>query len=68
MCGLVAIYGYHESADQVDKSELIKIRDHMIDRGPDAKGIWFSNDNLKSQIWFLKPKLFFFKTRVRALL
>ena len=45
MCGIVAIYGYHETAHQIDQSELIRIRDHMTVRGPDGSGIWISSNN-----------------------
>lgn len=44
MCGIVTIYGYGHNAPLVDREELLKIRDHMIKRGPDGKGEWFSED------------------------
>ena len=44
MCGIVAIYGYHEASDQVDQHELILIRDHMTLRGPDGNGMWISRN------------------------
>mgnify|MGYP000445083330 CR=1 FL=1 len=44
MCGIVAIYGYHETANQVDQHELILIRDHMTLRGPDGSGMWVSSN------------------------
>ena len=46
MCGIVAIFSYKNEAPQVDKDELLRIRDAMISRGPDGKGIWVS-DNCK---------------------
>ncbi len=44
MCGIVAIFGYGDNAPQVDREELRTIRDSMINRGPDGKGEWFSED------------------------
>lgn len=44
MCGIVAIYSYNQNALPIDHDELISIRDHMEDRGPDAAGAWFSTD------------------------
>jgi asparagine synthase (glutamine-hydrolysing) len=45
MCGIAGIYAYHSAANSVDRSELIRIRDHMAARGPDGCGAWFSQDN-----------------------
>lgn len=45
MCGIVAIYGYHNAAEQVNQRELLRIRDHMTMRGPDGSGIWVSDNN-----------------------
>ena len=44
MCGVAAIFAYHDAAPQVDRDELRRIRDHMVSRGPDGKGEWFSDD------------------------
>ena len=44
MCGLVAIFGYQNSAPDVDQSELNRIRESMIVRGPDGSGTWVSDD------------------------
>jgi asparagine synthase (glutamine-hydrolysing) len=44
MCGIAAIYAFHSSAPPVDREELLRIRDHMTARGPDAKGQWYSDD------------------------
>jgi len=44
MCGIAAIYSYHPVACSVNREELRLIRDHMITRGPDGKGEWFSDD------------------------
>ena len=46
MCGIVAIYSYKIDAPPVDDEELLRIREAMISRGPDGKGIWVS-DNRK---------------------
>jgi len=45
MCGIVAIFSYHKAAPVVDRSELIRIRDRMLLRGPDGAGQWYSKDN-----------------------
>lgn len=45
MCGIVAIYNYHDGAGPVDREELRVIRDHMAARGPDGKGEWYAADN-----------------------
>jgi len=45
MCDIAGIYAYHPDAPAVDRVELRLIRDHMISRGPDGEGEWFSNDN-----------------------
>ncbi len=44
MCGIVTIFNYN-SNESVDRSELLRIRDHMITRGPDGAGEWYSKDN-----------------------
>lgn len=44
MCGIAAIFAFHSSAPPVDRHELIRIRDAMTVRGPDAKGEWYSED------------------------
>ncbi len=44
MCGITAIFAYHDAAPEVDRDELRRIRDHMAARGPDGKGEWFSQD------------------------
>jgi len=45
MCGIAAIYAYENSAPPVDREELLRIRDHMVTRGPDGFGDWYSGDN-----------------------
>jgi asparagine synthase (glutamine-hydrolysing) len=42
MCGIVGIYAYHPSAPVPDRGELLRIRDHMMLRGPDGAGEWTS--------------------------
>ena len=44
MCGVAGIYAYHYASNPVDRDELIRIRDHMRKRGPDAEGAWYSAD------------------------
>ena len=44
MCGVAAIFAFHPSAPSVDRAELLRIRDSMAARGPDAKGAWYSSD------------------------
>ena len=42
MCGIAGIFAYHSAAPTVDRDELRTIRDHMLTRGPDGYGEWFS--------------------------
>jgi asparagine synthase (glutamine-hydrolysing) len=44
MCGLAAIFNYTSSAPPVDQAELLRIRESMINRGPDGMGLWVSDD------------------------
>jgi asparagine synthase (glutamine-hydrolysing) len=44
MCGVAGIYAYHYAANPVDRAELRRIRDHMVARGPDGHGEWYSSD------------------------
>lgn len=44
MCGIAAIYAHDEDATPVDIRELLNIRDHMINRGPDGAGLWLAKD------------------------
>ncbi len=44
MCGINGIFAYHYAANPVDRSELLRTRDHMAARGPDGKGEWIAND------------------------
>jgi asparagine synthase (glutamine-hydrolysing) len=44
MCGINAIFAYHDDAPPIDAGELTRTRDAMRSRGPDASGAWFSAD------------------------
>jgi len=44
MCGIAGIFAYGEAAPPVDEEELLRIREAMIRRGPDGKGLWMSSD------------------------
>ena len=35
-------FSYKNEASQIDEDELLRIRDAMISRGPDGKGVWIS--------------------------
>jgi len=43
MCGIAAVFAYGSGAPPVDPCELIAVRDHMLSRGPDGKGLWVSD-------------------------
>ena len=45
MCGVTGIFSYGAGAAPVDARELLRIRDSMAVRGPDAAGEWFGHDN-----------------------
>ncbi len=44
MCGIGGIFSYRAQASPVDAAALIRIRDHMVRRGPDGAGLWISSD------------------------
>jgi asparagine synthase (glutamine-hydrolysing) len=44
MCGVAGIYAYHYAANPVDRDELLRMREYMRLRGPDAEGTWYSQD------------------------
>lgn len=44
MCGIAAVFGYSSSAAAVNQGELLRIREAMINRGPDGAGLWISDD------------------------
>lgn len=54
MCGIAGIFSYRETSCTVNHSELLRMRDHMITRGPDGAGIWFDE---KSQIGLAHRRL-----------
>lgn len=45
MCGIAGIFSYDYLAPPVDREELLRIREAMINRGPDGAGLWLSGDN-----------------------
>lgn len=44
MCGIVGIFA-HGPTNAVDSHELTLMRDYMTTRGPDAQGMWISDDH-----------------------
>jgi asparagine synthase (glutamine-hydrolysing) len=44
MCGITGIFSYSKHALQVNTQELKRVSDHMVKRGPDAAGIWSSEE------------------------
>ncbi len=44
MCGINGVFAYHGAANAPSEQELALARDHMIARGPDASGAWWSED------------------------
>ncbi|HEX6641483.1 MAG TPA: asparagine synthase (glutamine-hydrolyzing) [Thermoanaerobaculia bacterium] len=44
MCGINGIYAYSPSAAPVDEDELLRSRECMRSRGPDAADVWVSHD------------------------
>jgi asparagine synthase (glutamine-hydrolysing) len=44
MCGIAGVFAYGAEAPPVDEQELLRIREHMIRRGPDGAGLWISDD------------------------
>jgi asparagine synthase (glutamine-hydrolysing) len=44
MCGINGIFAYGGDAPNVDRDELIVSRETMRSRGPDAEGLWISDD------------------------
>lgn len=45
MCGIAGIFAYHYAASPVDRTELLRIRDWMVARGPDGSGAWYAADD-----------------------
>ncbi|GAB1460114.1 asparagine synthase (glutamine-hydrolyzing) [Thauera sp.] len=44
MCGINGIFAYAPAAAAVDRTELLRVRDSMIARGPDGAGVWIGGD------------------------
>ncbi|HEX2061930.1 MAG TPA: asparagine synthase (glutamine-hydrolyzing) [Thermoanaerobaculia bacterium] len=44
MCGINGIFAYGASAPPVDRDELLRSRECMRSRGPDAADVWVSDD------------------------
>ena len=44
MCGINAIFAWRNGAPPVDRDELVRSRDSMSSRGPDAATLWVSED------------------------
>jgi asparagine synthase (glutamine-hydrolysing) len=44
MCGIAAIFAYHEGAPPADIDSLTRMHDALAMRGPDGEGIWHSKD------------------------
>src|ERR1017187_4324653 len=45
MCGIAGVFAYGFGARELaDETELVRIRDHMLKRGPDGYGIWIAAD------------------------
>jgi len=42
MCGIAGIFSYQELSNDINLTELVKIRDSMESRGPDGLGLWLS--------------------------
>ncbi len=42
MCGVAGIYSYNDLGQEVSHTELVRIRDYMVSRGPDDEGLWIS--------------------------
>ena len=44
MCGINGIFAFHAEAPPIDVDELMRTRESMRMRGPDAAGLWISPD------------------------
>ncbi|MGC8534731.1 MAG: asparagine synthase (glutamine-hydrolyzing) [Rhizomicrobium sp.] len=44
MCGINGIYAYHRAASAPNARELLATREHMLARGPDGCGQWWSRE------------------------
>lgn len=45
MCGLAGIFAFADAAAPVDRQALLKMRDHMSNRGPDSAGDWIGKES-----------------------
>ncbi len=43
MCGITGIFRYHVQGELVDKDELLRMRESMVNRGPDGYGLWIDS-------------------------
>jgi asparagine synthase (glutamine-hydrolysing) len=46
MCGINGIFAHGRAARPIERSELLRTRDHMAARGPDSAGSWITEDGL----------------------
>jgi asparagine synthase (glutamine-hydrolysing) len=44
MCGIVGVFDYRNSRDAVREEQIIRMRETLYHRGPDAEGVWISED------------------------
>ena len=44
MCGIAALFAYRDGAPAVERAEIDAIAERMRPRGPDAGGVWLSDD------------------------
>ncbi len=44
MCGIAGIFSYTDYSPVVGQDELLRMRDAMVNRGPDGAGLWISDD------------------------
>ena len=44
MCGIAGIF-FYGGGPSVEREELLRIREAMINCGPDGAGLWLSGDN-----------------------
>jgi asparagine synthase (glutamine-hydrolysing) len=44
MCGIAGIYAYRSEAPPVNRAVLLRIREHLANRGPDGSGLWIAPD------------------------
>ena len=44
MCGIAGVVAYRDEAPPVSRSELLRVREAMVSRGPDGAGLWIAAD------------------------